>query len=213
MRAVIFDLWDTLVDWSAEEGARLEARLAALAGVPVDVFDRRLRDNYRTLQTAPLASGYRALGIADDDLPEALAAHYELARRTLRLRDGAAEGLRRLRHRGLKLAVLSVCSEDVPARWPETDLAGLFDVETFSSECGLMKPDPEIYLLTTGALGVEPDDCLFVGDGANDELAGAARVGILPVLFVPPGHEPRWPEVSDWQGLRVSSIAEVASLC
>ncbi len=34
-----------------------------------------------------------------------------------------------------------------------------------------MKPDPEIYLRTAAALDVRPEDCLFVGDGANDELA------------------------------------------
>jgi putative hydrolase of the HAD superfamily len=213
VRAVIFDLWDTLVEWSPEEGAGLEARLATLAGVPLEEFGRRLRASYRSLQTGPLAPSYRQLGIPEAELPEALAAHHELARRTLRLRAGAAEGLARLRRRGLKLAVLSVCSEDVPARWPESDLAGLFDVETFSSECGLMKPDPEIYLLTIEALGVVPDDCLFVGDGANDELAGAERVGIRPVLYVPSGQEPRWPEVREWSGLRVSSIDEVESLC
>jgi putative hydrolase of the HAD superfamily len=76
-----------------------------------------------------------------------------------------------------------------------------------------MKPDPEIYLLTARALGVAPAECLFVGDGANDKLAGAARVGILPVLFVPQGQDPRWPEVSRWPGLRVSSLGEVGNLC
>ena len=210
---MIFDLWDTLVEWSAEEGWRLVAQLAALAGVPAEEFDGRLRSHYRSLQTGPLADAYRGLGIAESDLDAALSAHHELARRTLRLRAGAAAALTQLRRRGLKLAVLSVCSEDVPARWPDTDLAGLFDVETFSSECGLMKPEPEIYLLTTRALGVEPEECLFVGDGANDELAGAERVGIQPVLFVPDGEAPRWPEVRDWTGLRVSSIDEVALLC
>jgi putative hydrolase of the HAD superfamily len=213
VRAVIFDLWDTLVEWSPAEGARLSESLAALAGLRVEEFDRRLHAHYRPLQTGPLAPTYRALGIHEDDLPAALAAHHALAARTLRLRDGAAAALAHLRERGLKLGLISVCSEDVPARWPESDLAGLFDVETFSSECGLMKPDPAIYLLTTRALGVEPADCLFVGDGANDELAGAARVGIRPVLFLPDGASPRWPEVQQWEGLRVSSIEEVSLLC
>ena len=76
-----------------------------------------------------------------------------------------------------------------------------------------MKPEPEIYLRTAEALGVEPADCFFVGDGANDELAGAARVGMTPVLFVPDGREPLWPEVREWGGLRVSSMREVLELC
>ena len=69
------------------------------------------------------------------------------------------------------LGVLTICSEDVPLVWRESDLAGLFDAETFSSAFGLMKPEAAIYVQTAGALEVDPADCLFVGDGANDGLA------------------------------------------
>jgi putative hydrolase of the HAD superfamily len=213
VRAVIFDLWDTLVEWPAEEGSRLVATLAALARLPAAEFERRLRRAYRRLQTGPLEPAYRELGIPEGSIPAAVEAHHELARRALRLREGAAGALARLRASGLRLGVISVCSEDVPARWPESDLAGLFDVATFSSECGLMKPEPEIYLRTARALEVDPDECLFVGDGANDELAGAARVGMHPVLYLPRGTSPRWPEVRDWRGPRVASIEEVYELC
>jgi putative hydrolase of the HAD superfamily len=109
--------------------------------------------------------------------------------------------------------LITVCSEEVPAAWPESELAGLFDAETFSSACGLVKPDAEIYLTTLRSLGVEPAAALFVGDGANDELGGAERVGMTPVLFVPPGREPPWPEVRDWTGLRISALQEVVDLC
>jgi putative hydrolase of the HAD superfamily len=213
VRAVIFDLWDTLVEWPAAEGARLVELLAGLASLTPSEIETRLRACYRALQTRPLAEVYKEFGIPDDRVPAALAAHHELARRNLRLRAGAGEALTRLRVRGLKLGLITVCSEDVPAAWATTDLAGRFDVETFSSVCGLMKPEPEIYLRTTRALGVEPDECLFVGDGANDELGGAERVGIRPVLFAPAGTTPRWPEVSNWNGMRVSSIEEVLGLC
>ena len=126
---------------------------------------------------------------------------------------GPREALAGLRERGVKLGLITVCSEEVPAAWPETELAGLFDAETFSSDCGLIKPDPEIYLSTLDALGVEPADALFVGDGANDELGGAERVGMTPVLFAPEGREPHWAEVRGWRGLRISSLPEVLELC
>ena len=213
MRAVIFDLWDTLVEYPAAESARLTDGLAALVGVDAEEFGRRWQDSYRASQTGPLADVYRSLGIPEDHVGAHVEARHAFARRALRLRDGARKTLASLRGRGIKLAVLSVCSEDVPAAWPDTDLAGLFDVETFSSECGLMKPEPEIYLRTARRLGVEPADCLFVGDGANDELAGAGRVGMTPVLFLPAGATPSWPEVREWPGLRVSSIQEVEALC
>jgi len=213
MRAVIFDLWDTLVDWPADEGEALKRRVAEHVGGDPDEFELRWRESYRASQTGPLADVLRSLGVPDEHVDGHVSARHEFGRRFLRLRDGARDGLAELRRRGVKLALITVCSEEVPAAWPGTELAGLFDVETFSSECGLVKPEPEIYLRTADALGVEASECFFVGDGANDELAGAARVGMTPVLFAPAGREPMWPQVREWRGLRVSSMGEVLELC
>jgi putative hydrolase of the HAD superfamily len=212
-RAVVFDLWDTLVEFPVREANVLKSRLAVLAAVDPEEFERRWRDGYRASQTGSLADSYRALGVPDEHVAEHVAARHAFTRTALRLRRGAQETLAALRERGVKLGLITVCSEDVPAIWPETELAGLFDAETFSSACGLIKPDPEIYLTTLDALGVEPRDALFVGDGANDELGGAERVGMTPVLFTPDGREPYWAEVRGWRGLRVSSIPEVLELC
>jgi putative hydrolase of the HAD superfamily len=213
MRAVIFDLWDTLVEWPVGEAKRLMERMAALVGVGEEEIGRRWASIYRASQTGPLADAFVALGVPEHEVEAQVAERHEFARRALRPRQGTTRALTELRERGVKLAVLSVCSEEVPAAWPETELAGLFDVETFSSDCGLMKPEPEIYLLTASALDVEASECFFVGDGANDELAGAERVGMTPVLFLPAGAAPRWPEVEGWNGLRVTSIEEVLELC
>ena len=213
MRAVIFDLWDTLVEWPVEEARKLTDGLAGHAGVGREEFARRWQASYRASQTRPLAEVYRSLGIPDEHVAGHVAARHEFGRRVLRLRDGAAATLGALRRRRLKLGLISVCSEEVPAAWPETELAGLFDVETFSSDCGLMKPEPEIYLRTARALEVDPSECYFVGDGANDELGGAARVGMTPVLFLPSAEPPLWPGLAGWTGLRVSSIQEVLRLC
>jgi putative hydrolase of the HAD superfamily len=213
VRAVIFDLWDTLVEWPSGEAARLRERMSALVGVADEEFGRRWVAMYRPSQTGPLADAYRALGVPDDRVEAEVAERHEFARQVLRPRPGTTGVLAKLRGRGVKLAVLSVCSEEVPARWPQTELAGLFDAETFSVECGLMKPEPEIYLRTARALEVEPAECFFVGDGANDELDGARRVGMTPVLFLPDGASSPWREVRGWQGLRVRSMEEVLELC
>src|SRR5262249_40289388 len=164
IRAVVFDLWDTLVEFPVREADVLKSRLAELAAVDPEEFERRWRDGYRASQTGPLADSYRALGVPDEHVAEHVAARHAFTRTALRLRRGARETLAAFRARGIKLRLITVCSEDVPAIWPETELAGLFDAETFSSTCGLIKPDPEIYLTTLAALGgVEPRDALFVG--------------------------------------------------
>jgi len=76
----------------------------------------------------------------------------------------------------------------------------------------LRKPDPRIYRLACEERGVEADEATFVGDGANDELAGAQRVGMQAVLVHRPDEEPAWDEVRNWQGPRITAIPQVLSL-
>jgi putative hydrolase of the HAD superfamily len=105
-----------------------------------------------------------------------------------------------------------VCSEEVAELWEETPFAGLFDSTVFSCSVGLRKPDPAIYRLALGELGVEPGEALFVGDGANDELAGAERVGMRAALILrPEQNEPYWEEARGWQP-RIHKIREVLEL-
>jgi putative hydrolase of the HAD superfamily len=94
----------------------------------------------------------------------------------------------------------------VPVLWPETQFHGLFDAEVFSCSVGLRKPDPRIYLLACEQLGVEPREAVFVGDGANDELAGAERVGMGAILFERSDYE------GDWPGRRIRALPELLEL-
>ena len=112
-------------------------------------------------------------------------------------REGAVETLEELRARGIKVGLITVCTEDVELLWPESEFAGLFDAEIFSNAIGLSKPDPRIYLACCEQLGVEPHEAVFVGDGANDELEGARRVGLLPILIHKAGEDPVWPRGAD----------------
>src|SRR5258708_25737779 len=86
-----------------------------------------------------------------------------------------------LGRRGIGRGLITVWSVDVVEIWHETPFAGLFDAEVFSSQCRLHKPDPRIYELALQQLGVDAAEALYVGDGANDELAGAERAGMRVV--------------------------------
>jgi putative hydrolase of the HAD superfamily len=211
-RAVIFDLWETLVDWPLEEARRLTERIAVHVGLDDETFAQRWHENYVQRETGPLAAAYAALGVPEEHVHGLVAARHDLARRALVPRAGVLDTLDDLHARGLRLGLISVCSEEVPATWPSTELAARFDATTFSSECGVMKPDAEIYLRTVRALGIDPQETLYVGDGANDELRGAQAVGMTPVLLLPDGKEPWWPEVRDWDGLRIETIPDVLAL-
>ena len=212
VRAVVFDLWDTLVEWPQAEWDAMKRDFAERLGLPLTRFEQLWLETYSLRETGRLEHSFELLGADDTAIAEFVERRYAIVRRALVPRAGAIETLDELRTRGLGLGLISVCGDEVPELWPQTPFAGRFDVEVFSAVCGLMKPDPEIYLLALRELGVEATGALFVGDGANDELPGAQRVGMEPVLIHHPGEPPPWDTLVDWTGLRVTSIPEVLEL-
>jgi putative hydrolase of the HAD superfamily len=99
--------------------------------------------------------------------------------------------------------------------WRTSAFAGLMDVEVFSSEVGLRKPDPAIYRAAIDPLGVDPADCLYCGDGAYGELTGAASLGMTAVEIRDPSvvtAEQLRPEGEDWHGAHVADLRELLRL-
>ena len=204
VRAVIFDLWETLIDWDRESAARMLQEVDALVG---NGFAERW-DSSNLRYVAPIRTALAEADVPDDLVEEICALRLRYHRSSLVPRPGAVETLRRLREDGYLVGLITVCSEDIEVLWPETEFAGLFDAEIFSSRIGLSKPDPRIYLACCEALGVEPHEAVFVGDGANDELEGARRVGMNAVLIHREGEDPLW-GLDAWDGPRVTSIPGV----
>jgi HAD superfamily hydrolase (TIGR01509 family) len=54
---------------------------------------------------------------------------------------------------------------------------GVFRPQLFSSDLGIMKPDPRIFEAMLNLLGVEPAQALFIDD-APRHVAGAASIGL-----------------------------------
>jgi putative hydrolase of the HAD superfamily len=64
---------------------------------------------------------------------------------------------------------------------------------------------------------VKPEGCLYIGDGDEHELTGAAQVGMHPVLIRDP-YENRTDvhrvdaEAEKWEGPAISSLRDVLTL-
>jgi putative hydrolase of the HAD superfamily len=211
IRAVIFDLWDTLIDFDPVIGRAFQDKVAERLGRdPEELATLWLKGRARR-EAGPLQTYLLELGADEESAAELASLRLESTRPLLKPRPGALETLAELRRRGYALGLITVCSEDVEQLWDESPFAGLFDSTVFSCAVGLRKPDPRIYRLALGELGVEPEQAIFVGDGANDELAGAERIGMRAVLIHREGEEPQWEEVRDWQGPRITSIPQLLS--
>jgi putative hydrolase of the HAD superfamily len=213
--AYFFDLYGTLVDIHTDEtkpsfwkavAARYAEHGAAYDG-------RTLRESYRALcaaETARLRALHPDAGIEIDLLPvfralyerkgvspdpglPADTAWFFRQRSTCHLRAyaGARELLEVLRAAGRRVILLSNAQSCFTR--PELDLLGLtdcFDRIYISSEAGFQKPDPRFFAAPLRDLGLDPADCLMIGNDPVCDPAGAAKLG-MDAVYIRSGLSPR----------------------
>jgi putative hydrolase of the HAD superfamily len=213
-RAVVFDLWQTLVPWPAESARALYGQMADAVGAPREQFEEVWLSGRAGRDTGPIGDSVRwvfdQLGL-DADPQVIIGLRRDWTRESLVPRPDAISTLEAVSERGLRRGLITVCSTDVAELWESSAFAGLFDATVFSCEVGIAKPDPRIYEICCERLGVRPDECLFVGDGANDELPGAERVGMTAVQLRAPGEELTEPG-KEWRGRYVERLEDVLEL-
>lgn len=124
----------------------------------------------------------------------------------------AVATLRSLAERDVPVGLVSNTAPDFAAAFERSLLRPLFRTCTFSCFVGAAKPEREIYVAAAAALGVEPSRLLFVGDGSDDELAGADAAGLTSVLVetdYDDTYDPNRHAVDTWTGLRINKLSGV----
>jgi putative hydrolase of the HAD superfamily len=203
-RAVLLDLYNTLVAGGTDAERRAVSRtMGADLGVDPDryadlyhaVYPQRFVGAFGDLEATVRAVAVQAGG---DPSPAAVrlaaARRLTLVRRLLWPSGPTLATLDALRAGGWKLGLVTNCTAETPELWKGTPLATRFDAIGFSCELRVAKPDPAIFLAVCSFLSVGPTDCLYIGDGADNELAAAASLGMTVVRteeFVPA--EGSWP--------------------
>lgn len=222
--AVIFDMYGTLTPsrpqayWDAQKavcaeplGIPAEAWVAALDATWTERLVGGLGSVHETFRKVAADLGFSP---SEEQLAAAVAARLAAYRDVAELRPDALPTLRALRADGLKIALVSDCTAELPALWAQFEFAPLFDATVFSSSEGAAKPAPRLFRTAAERLDVATESCLYVGDGGGGELAGAAGVGMHPVMLAGPD----WAEhrahdrPADWAGMRVAALAEVPGL-
>lgn len=98
---------------------------------------------------------------------------------------GTREALDRLRAAGLRLGVVSNSDGRVDGALRAAGLRDCFAVVVDSALFGAEKPDPAIFRAALDALGVTPDEALYVGDLYEVDVVGARAAGIDAILLLP----------------------------
>lgn len=223
IRAVVFDYFGTLTPTLARVASAVDQpEIAAILGVDREALKDWWGSSYPDRSTGRTGTGLdtmrllaRTLGGNDTDEAVEAAQNIRLATyaRMAQPRANAAEVLKALRGRGLRIGLLSDCSAELPELWPELPLAELVDEPVFSALVGERKPHPAMYTTVCARLRVEPAECLYVGDGGSNELTGATAFGMRAVLIADAG----WAtghrfDSDDWHGESVADLSEVPGL-
>ncbi|MGH7595781.1 MAG: HAD family hydrolase, partial [bacterium] len=143
------DLWAKQIAFGAEDGLR-EMLRALNAELPKESFER-------------------------------VARYFEEAHQAPQPLDGTLEAIKKLAKK-YPLALISDTAW-TPGRvlrqvFAQYKILDCFRVLIFSGEVGITKPHPKIFRLALAGLGVQPQECLHIGDLQHTDIAGAKAVGM-----------------------------------
>lgn len=215
--AVLFDLFHTLVPGGSDAHRQAVAKaMGAALGVDPEKYVRAFHESWPERfagSLGDLASTVATIAVRVGGSPSAaqVARAAELRRAMTADLIGLVSAdtlavLDKLRAGGWVLGLVSNTTPETPDRFRGSPLAARFDTTAFSSELGVAKPDPAIYLAACEALAVAPASVVYVGDGADGELAAAAALGMRAV---------RTSEHADsdpaWTGPTVGSLTDLSA--
>lgn len=221
--AVIFDLFGTLVEmcpWTESENI-LRQMAREISIPPSDfinlwhlTFDDRMKGVFQSYQDC-IRHICQQCGaqVPENQIEIAASIRFAMTKREISsIREGAIEVLSSLKSTGYKTGLISDCSSPIPVIWPDTPFAPLIDVTIFSCSVKLKKPDPRIFQMAVDQLNVRPQDCLYIADGIDQELANASKLGMNAFMICTPNDRADDPYRENWSGLKISSLKEVLNL-
>jgi len=203
IKAVTFDLWNTLIVEKNYTELRVAAFRKALLG---EGISRTLEEVLKAHEAATArynrvwAEEHRhfpneerlnlSLELLGVELPDNVKAYVarEFAEAFLRdppeLNDGVEETVRSLSAK-MKLGIISdtgLTPGSVIRRFlAEKGLLSYFSAMIFSDELGYCKPDIKSFMKALGLLGVAPSEAMHVGDLLRTDVAGAKAAGMKAI--------------------------------
>ena len=188
LEACLVDAYDTILtcDFSI-----LRNQLSALAGISPDTWQVEyarigpLVSDGRLSKAEAFARLLRAAGREADPglVAELVRQDQELLLAHARLYDDTIPFLRGLRDRGIKIAIVSNCTENTRPLLVKHGVDALADALVLSCEVRSAKPAAEIFRCALDRLGVAAEAAVFVDDQPG-YCAGSVAAGIRAVQIV-----------------------------
>jgi putative hydrolase of the HAD superfamily len=215
VKVLLTDLFSTLIPGGDSERDVVNAQMGAALGIDGAAFQRafdassreRFIGAYGDLPNTLRVIAERCGGTPTDvQVQEATALRRTLAQRLLnRPPTATLETLAAFKTAGWRIGLVSNITAETQLQWPTSPLAQYYDATAFSAEVGAAKPDPAIYHAACAALAAAPTDCIFIGDGNDNELTAAASLGMHTIRTTEHANsDPTWtgPTVTTFAALR-----------
>ena len=188
IKAVIFDMFETLVTLFTGR-TYFSENMVADSGADLEAFRKEWHatENDRTTGKYTIEQGVeivlKRLGLFTPEKLELIISNRLNALKDTfsNIPEESVQLLKDLKASGIKIGLMTNTFSDERDLIRSCKLFPYFDVPLISYEQGICKPSPQMYKLMTEKLGVEPEECLFVGDGGSKELYGAREAGMKPV--------------------------------
>ncbi|MDQ7824713.1 MAG: HAD family hydrolase [Candidatus Eremiobacteraeota bacterium] len=193
IKAFLIDLFDTLVYIDEEPYLAFRDEMARALGIECGEFrkvwrartpDRFLGKIRDTGEMLAMVGAHFGVSVADGIKERLVLEERERLLSYSHLYPGVMEALGAIRSEGFKTALVSNASNNSLFIAEHLGLVPCFDTLVISCELGVSKPDPAIYREALSRLRIGPDEALFIGDGACEELDGAHRLGIYTARIV-----------------------------
>jgi pyrophosphatase PpaX len=178
---VLFDLDGTVVDSGAIILASMKHAVETVLGVTADDAELMAHVGGPGLDAQMRAiSEERA-----DELVRVYREHNEPLHEELEACSGMDDVLLTLREEGRRLGLVTAKRRaTVELAFARVQVGHLFDVVVGGDETERLKPDPQPLLVAAEKLGVDPDDCAYVGDSPFDiRAAKAAAMHAIAVTW------------------------------
>ena len=192
IKAIIFDLDNTLLDFVKMKQFSVKAAITAMneAGLEVDekkayedIFDLYMERGWENQQVFDDYLNQTVGEVSNKILAAGIVSYRRAREATLLVYPNVNKALIQLIKMGINLAVVS----DAPSReaWMRLyylNLHHVFDPVLTFDDTGVRKPSPKPFQMALDYLKIKPNEAIMIGDWPERDVVGAKEIGMKTIF-------------------------------
>lgn len=241
IEAVLFDLGETLLTFGKLDTSRLSAeavrrsynylkecsqpvgpfwayRLSHLWGMRYHVLKSSLTGNdFDSLELIKHYGKRKGFDLTDAQWEELNWKWYETLYEIGQVESEIVESLNKLREMGLKVGLLSntfIHKSSLERHMAEAGFLECLSPRLYTYQYPWRKPDSRIFRAAAESIGIACENIIYVGDRIDNDVEGATKVGMLPIMKTAYTNKGKTPPAGTNVINKISELPElIANIC